>query len=139
MAKPFAISEQYKANMVEPEVAESAEANSSLKPPSKKQKVSESGVKPSKRKQSTMAPKMAPPAEPVPGSCDTSTVYSPQDYSAKRFEFIQKLKDEGVSFGDAKERWNDSALKKALLSTLSVSELVRRRFCPKGTTTNPWA
>ena len=42
-AKPFAISQQYKANMVEPDIAEEAEPESSLDPPSKKQKVSETG------------------------------------------------------------------------------------------------
>ena len=64
---------------------------------------------------------------------------SPKDYSAQKVAFIRKLKDEGVSNCDATQKWNESTLKKDLLSSLSVSELIRRRFCPKGTRTNPWA
>ena len=149
VAKPFAISQQYKANMAESDNAEEAEPESSLEPPSKKQKVSETGPttekvadklsrKP-KKKQSKKAKNKAARAKPVSGACDTSTGYTPQDYSAKRCEFIQNLRDEGMSYGEAKEQWNSSATKKALLSTLSVSDLVRRRFCPPGTETNPWA
>lgn len=148
-AKPFAISQQYKANMVEPDIAEEAEPESSLDPPSKKQKVSETGPtteevadKPSrkpKKKQPKKSKTKAARAKPVSGSCDAPTGYTPQDYNAKRCEFIQNLRDEGMSYGEAKEQWNSSAMKKALLSTLPVSELVRRRFCPKGTETNPWA
>ena len=146
VAKPFAISQQYKANMVEPDVAEEAEPESSLEPPSKKPKVSETGSvteevpdKPRKpkKKQPKKSKSKAARAKPVSG--DTSTGYTPQDYNAKRCEFIQNLRNEGMSFGEAKEQWNSSAMKKALLSTLPVSELVRRRFCPKGTETNPWA
>lgn len=73
--------------------------------------------------------------EVVSGSSDA--VYTPKEYSAKRCEFIRELKDGGMSHFDANQKWNESSLKKELLSTLSVGELIRRRFVPKGTENNP--
>ena len=56
-----------------------------------------------------------------------------------RLEFVNKLKEEGTSHRDACDRWHSSEQKKHLLKDLSVSELIRRRFVPKGTTSNPFA
>lgn len=67
------------------------------------------------------------------------SAYAPKEYHAKKVEFIRKMKDEGVSHTECTQRWNESTLKRELLSTLEVGELIRRRFCPKGTKTNPWA
>ena len=65
--------------------------------------------------------------------------YTPQVYSSKRLEFVNKLKEDGFSHRDACEKWNSSDDNKCLLKDLSVSELIRRRFAPKGTAANPYA
>ena len=76
-----------------------------------------------------------------PSSCSRPDMgaYTPKLYSSKRIDFLNKLKEEGVSHRDACEQWNNSDDKKCLLKDLSVSELIRRRFAPKGTAANPYA
>ena len=121
--KPFAINKQYKANMVPAESSETAVAE----PPAKKRKC---------ESQAKSQPKAAKsqPASSAAGA------YVPHEYSEKRRDFIRKIRDdEGLSFDDAKKRWDESSIKKEILSGVSLSELIRRRFCPKGQKTNPWA
>ena len=108
---------------------EGQDGEPSCEPPAKKQKC----------RKSQKGPRAKGTPLAAADSCAAAGAYAPNDYSKKRTEFIRNLKDEGVSHADANQRWNDSALKKELLSTLSVSELIRRRFCPAGTTKNPWA
>lgn len=110
-SKPFAIRDQYKANMGskeevpgEGEVAEQPAPD--VEPPRKKAKV------------------------------DGDVAW---DYSKQRSQFIQKLKDGGMKHAAAVHQWNESSLKKSILAPLTISELIRRRFVPAGTTTNPWA
>ena len=119
--KPFALREQYKAAWTEK--AQESE------PSTKKRKTTTE--KKNKNKQ-------------APSSCskaDTAGVgsYTPQVYGSMRLEFVNKLKEEGMSHRDACDRWHSSEQKKHLLKDLSVSELIRRRFVPKGTTSNPFA
>jgi len=65
--------------------------------------------------------------------------YVPAEYAAKRKAFIKRLRDDGHSYQIANSTWAFSAERCGLLSGLSVSELKRRRFLPKGATENPWA
>eukprot|EP00438_Fugacium_kawagutii_P017117 Skav204433 [mRNA] locus=scaffold1093:75091:75246:- [translate_table: standard] len=44
-----------------------------------------------------------------------------------------------LSHDDAVEAWNQSRQKRLLLGPVSVSELKRRKFIPKGCNHNPWA
>jgi hypothetical protein len=125
--EPFAINKQYKANMVENQQGDGDNAEpSTVEPPVKKRKCSKSGD-----------PDKASPKSN--GACETATAYVPKEYSSQKAAFIRKLKDEGVANSEATQKWNESTLKKDLLSSLPVGELIRRRFCPKGTKTNPWA
>ena len=139
-SKPFAINQQYKANMVVNENQDAEADEPSVEPPAKKPRSENVSTGPSTKKR-TKTPKSGPLAKPNPGALSSSAAqtYTPNDYSAKRVEFIRKLRDGGMSHHEANNEWNESTLKKELLSTLPVAELVRRRFCPKGTTSNPWA
>lgn len=70
--------------------------------------------------------------------CTGESKYVPMEYREKRFSFIQKLRDGGTSFADARQQWDESGTKKELLAGVPVGELIRRRFVPKGTKENPW-
>ncbi len=62
------------------------------------------------------------------------------NYNHHRMTFINQMKKQhGMSFADAQEAWNSSKEKYSLLGGLSVGELKKRRFLPKGSTENPWA
>ena len=70
---------------------------------------------------------------------EVKSSYEPEVYSSRRNEFIQKLRDGGTDYKLACVAWNLSPMKRELLCGLSVSELKRRRFLPKGADTNPWS
>ena len=121
MPKPFAINKQYKSNLTEqqgeqPEQPEQLDA--AIEPVSKKARTG------------SQAKAVAHPKK---------VSSEPWDYGVQRGKFIQELRDGGMSFYDASQKWNDSDLKKSLLGKLTVSELVRRRFLEKGSKENPWA
>lgn len=61
-------------------------------------------------------------------------------YNSIRTEFINKLRSDGTgkSFGEASELWDQSMEKARYLAPVSVGELKKRRFLPKGANTNPW-
>ena len=58
-----------------------------------------------------------------------------------RSGFVEKIgaEAEGASTKVAQMAWNLSVEKKNLLKGVKVCELVKRRFLPKGSTSNPWA
>ena len=60
------------------------------------------------------------------------------NYSAIRKDFIQARKDEGCSYDDAVQLWDDSLDKAEYLAPVSVGELKKRRFLPAGSDKNPW-
>lgn len=67
-------------------------------------------------------------------------VYKANEYKKVRQEYIASVKDGlGLTPSEANQSWNDSTQKKRLLGGLSVPELRRRRFIPKGCDHNPWA
>ena len=99
----------------------------------------EQPTEPAKKKVKTTKPASSPPVPKVEASSGGEKTYSPKEYSALRVEFIQKLKDSGLSHSEASAKFNESSLKRELLSTLPLSELKRRRFCPKDATEHPFA
>ena len=66
---------------------------------------------------------------------DGQQCYSPQLYGEKRKAYIEAC---GKSYREACRDWADSMERAAILATLEVSELKRRRFVSKGCTENPF-
>ena len=64
--------------------------------------------------------------------------YTPHLYAERRVHFIQQAKADGMSIKDAREAWNESDSKRAMLATVSLPELKRRRFVDKTCTVNPF-
>lgn len=73
-----------------------------------------------------------------------------QTYEAGKFlqaqqDYVKQVMDQAAINGtnatrkDAMKSWQTSAKRAGLLAGLSVSELKRRKFVPKGTTSNPFA
>ena len=133
--KPFPISKQYKSkSKKEDEKAdgkEDAEDAEEVDQPVESQKSSLKISRP-KAKGKTVSKKVS--------SGDTSSCkYVPEVYAKTRQAFIDQLRKDGISFSVASSTWNLSKQKRSLLSGVSVSELKRRRFLPKGSEKNPWA
>ena len=63
------------------------------------------------------------------------------NYNQVRMDFIKKIREEDadLSFAEAKTVWDESSAKKEFLKGISVQELKRRKFIPKGSTENPWS
>ena len=125
--QPFAISKQYKNNNKIDQNAE-VEPKGNI-PKNTKKKKSKSKVTKNKG-----LPK------PVQNGDEKSICeYEPSIYAEKRKTYIDNLRETGVAFNLAASAWNLSQEKRKLLCNVSVSELKRRRFLPKGATENPWA
>lgn len=60
------------------------------------------------------------------------------NYNSIRMDFINGLKSDGKSFGEASKIWDESMDKAKILSSISVGELKKRRFLPAGSVENPW-
>ena len=65
----------------------------------------------------------------------------PWKFGEIRTEYIKKVRaEEGLSFQEATKAWDDSDVKRNYLKDVSVIELKRRKFLPKGwDKPNPWA
>ena len=62
------------------------------------------------------------------------------NYNQVRMKFIKEARNEhDLSFEAAQHLWDESSAKKDFLKDVSVQELKRRKFIPKGSTENPWA
>lgn len=61
------------------------------------------------------------------------------NYASVRTDYIKKLQKGGMKYKEAIDDWNKSECKRSLLQDVSVKELKRRKFIPKGSSTNPWA
>ena len=65
------------------------------------------------------------------GESKEGVAYKPGEYKKMRQDFIKaKTQALGVKPREAGRMWNDSAERAALMSTLSRTEQVRRRFLP---------
>ena len=69
---------------------------------------------------------------------DKPATKSEWKYSAIRTEFIKDKRSQGASYHDAVESWDSSLEKAQLLASVSVSELMKRKFLASGSKTNPW-
>ena len=65
--------------------------------------------------------------------------YSPKVYSDRATAFIKCKRKDGATNSEAQEMWLQSHERATMLANLSVGELKRRRFVPKGTVENPFA
>lgn len=134
--KPFPISKQYKERTKKKGVDKEGDAE-----------VTETEESPKCTEKTTLFSKGKPQKKKVAKKAKKARVqesagssgYVPEVYSAKRSAFIQNLRNDGHSYQVAKTTWNFSSVKRELLSGVSVSELKRRRFLPKGASENPWA
>ena len=63
------------------------------------------------------------------------------NYAMERKIFMARLRSQqvSISYTELVELWNASSERRALLGSLTVSELKKRKFLPKGATVNPWA
>lgn len=62
------------------------------------------------------------------------------NYNEVRMSFIKgHQKDHGTKFSEARAAWDTSSRKREYLGNVSIQELKRRKFLPKGADTNPWA
>lgn len=62
------------------------------------------------------------------------------NYNEVRLSFIKNHQTEhGTNFAEAKAAWDNSSRKREYLGDVSIQELKRRKFLPKGADTNPWA
>lgn len=70
--------------------------------------------------------------------------YEPGKFNQAQQDYVKQFMEQAAINGtnatrkDAKHSWQTSAKRASLLADLSVSELKRRKFVPKGTTTNPF-
>ena len=130
LPKPFAQSAQYQKNFKDEEGDD-------------KSKKTVSGAAFTKKKKNQKKPKADVKKLPAASTCDDenpSLVYKANEYQKVRNEYLADAKAElGLTHTEANEAWNDSTQKKRLLGGLSVPELRRRRFIPKGCDHNPWA
>lgn len=132
LPKPFAQSAQYQKNFKDIVDEEDGEAKKVSGAASMKKKKK----KPTKPK----ADVKKLPAVSAHDDDENPNVYKANEYKKVRQEYIASVKDElGLTPSEANQSWNDSTQKKRLLGGLSVPELRRRRFIPKGCDHNPWA
>ena len=63
------------------------------------------------------------------------------DYNMVRKIFFAKLRSQkvNVKYSELVELWNASEERRKLLASLSVGELKKRKFLPKGASVNPWS
>ena len=65
--------------------------------------------------------------------------YSPNRYSYLKKSFVDEKVAAGTERSQAQQEWNQSTIKRQLLSTISLAELKRRKFVTKECEEHPWA
>ena len=81
----------------------------------------------------------APMQEAMVSMEDSAAQYKAGEYCCARDRFLARARQHlKVSYKTACDLWNSSTEKKNYLKNMSVGELKRRRFVPKGTTENPF-
>lgn len=135
---PFPQSAQYKKD--DDDYAQSTAEGETGKPCKQKKK---KRVKKAKKRcpaQVNKTPKVAEePAASVFVPAKSDETYSPFRYAELRKHFVDDKMSTGLSWKDAQAEWNNSDLKRQLLSTVDLPELKKRRFVSKDCTKNPWA
>lgn len=117
--KPFALKEQYVPAVAAARAAAGAEEAES------EDEVDAAPNPPTRKRKSN--------------SCDHGQK-TPWNYGDVRNKWIDKCRiDNNVSYKDAKTMWESSDAKRNYLKDVSLQELKRRKFLPKGATTNPWS
>ena len=114
--EPFKLQDQYVSSIAKAK-AEDAEA-------------------PDEHESEAEAAEVAPPKEEPKSKPKKKSDW---DYKSIRDNFISQKKAEGYTFSKAKSLWDDSSEKASFLGSASLQELKKRKFVPKGSTSNPWA
>ena len=91
-----------------------------------------------KKKSKTLGVPASAPANVKKRQLDCGP-YTPHAYKEQRAKFIEEQRAKGTSYSVANCAWNLSREKAHLLCKVPVTELVRRRFLPKGSKSNPWS
>ena len=131
----FAVSKQYKSARN----ADDEEGAVDEEPVKVNKKKKKKGKKPKKMRVQIREDQKAEPKASGKKREQMYGEYKPESYKKARVDFIKERRDQGDSFKDASDAWNESSMKAQLLCQMPVAELVRRRFVEKGTTSNPWA
>lgn len=141
---PFRISDTYKSSWNNRNVANDDDDNADdaaggdkLRP--KRPKAKSSKAKTGKAKVKPAKVKRAPLTEETNKKRVATGAYEPHVYKEERSNYIEAQKNKRIPYAVACTAWNLSPEKAKLLAGVPVPELVRRRFVPKGSTTNPWA
>lgn len=140
--KPFKIKETYKTAW-EARAAADEHEHESEKPTIKNKGKSVKSKKPKilkGKKSKTLVP--SGPSSSLPkkrANVEAGSAYEPHVYREQRDKFIAAAREKGSSYTMANTAWCLSTEKAALLCGLSVNELIRRRFLPAGSTSNPWS
>ena len=92
--------------------------------------------------------KRAPPVKPKKSKGKAKATSKPKkrkadsesgwNYASIRNTFITSRRFEGETFENAQKLWDASEEKTRYLAPCSVGELKKRKFLPKGSTSNPW-
>ena len=138
--KPFAIHQQYvpavlAAREGQDHVDEDEDDDEVDDEPASKTKKTESREKP---KVKGKRARRDEPTTATPSSEQPNESPSTWNYGKIRSAFIAEHRAKGHSFQDSCSLWDSSDQKKNLLCLVSVAELKRRKFLPKGSNTNPW-
>lgn len=127
--KPFAIHEQYipevKARKLAAEGGDGEELDREGDEPAV--------PKPSKK----TVPRKNAPENSVDGNGDEKKV-GEWGYGKIRIDWVRGKVNEGFSYKEASNLWDESKEKATLLAPVSLGELKRRKFLPKGADSNPW-
>lgn len=135
--KPFKISDTYKAAWEARACASEGEGENEEKP---RIKSKARPKKPKKKGQPKKSKTLKPSGPSIPKKRVASdSTYQPHVYREQRGKFITASREKGMSYTTANMAWNLSKEKAALLSGLEVNELIRRRFLPAGSVSNPWS
>ena len=128
-AKPFPVSAQYLSSILAAREAGGEKSDGD----GEKENMEPEENHPRKRK--TKAPKKGKKPKPKKDKPSTKSEWK---YGAIRNEFIKAERSKGASYRDAVQGWESSLERAQLLASVSVSELMKRKFLASGSKTNPW-
>ena len=136
--QPFPLNAQYVANIAGPKGEDGDSEASGDEGDVKSKRSRVAGKKPNSKKNKTKAKAKSSKEKPPAKTGETTGSNDGWKYGAIRNAFIQDQRNKGVGFDAAKSLWDSSEQEAQLLSVVSVQELKRRKFLPKGASENPW-